>query len=184
MFSYQPGVNYEGSANQDQRYVVASREETRYQPTTTYQNVSKPNTQYQERVLTTGQSNPQNYGRAEPYSPSPNYRDVRNTTPPKGTGAGGYNEKVVLVDSNPDYKVYQYRSVIRESTVISHGDDNRRVVTGDRYSDGTPVKQSKYINENSPDVPFNPRRSKPYSNSKYVTVVRDGREIKEEILDY
>lgn len=184
MFSYQPGVNYEASANQDQRYGIAARQESRYQPATSYQNVSQPNIQYQERVTTTGQTNGQTYGRSQPYSASPNYRDDRGTTPPRANGYGGVNEKVVLVDSNPDFKVYQYRSVIRESTVISHGDDNRRVVTGDKYSDGTPVKQSKYVNENSPDVPFNPRRSKPYSNSKFVTVVRDGREIKEEILDY
>lgn len=90
-------------------------------------------------------------------------------------------ETVKLVENNNEYKVYQYRSVKRESILIESGD--RRVVTGDRYSDGSPVKRNTHQSETA-EVPFNPRRSTTYSTSKYITVVRNGREIREEIYDY
>lgn len=112
------------------------------------------------------------------YTPTKRYADPRMSP----SQISPQREAVKLVETHPDYKVYQYRSVKKESIHID--DQNRRVVVGNTYSDGTPVKRSTHGHENSPDVPFNPRRSTTYSNSKFITVVRNGHEVKEEIFDY
>ena len=116
------------------------------------------------------------------YTPTKQYADPALDTRYSPVQQSPQREVVRLVESHPEYKVYQYKSVKKESIHIE--DQNRRVVVGNTYSDGTPVKRSTYGHENSPEIPFNPRRSTTYSNSKFITVVRNGREVKEEIYDY
>ena len=146
---------------------------------TTYHNQPEVN-RYTETHLYTANQHPA--PRSYQASPSPD-RPRYEYRESYGAGTGSpTRESVKLVESNADFKVYQYRSVKKETVHIDDG--NRRVVTGDRYSDGTPVKRSTHRQQGSPEIPFNPRRSTVYSNSKYITVVRNGREVQEEILDY
>lgn len=169
--SYQyAGSTYQPSLQPQSTYVQREPVSTMvYQP-------SQPS--YEERNYLAGQTRATAVGGAV-YTPQSAKYEQR-------TSYGGQPspalDKVKLVESNPDYKVYQYRSVKKETIHIDDG--NRRVVTGDRYSDGTPVKRNTYSHDLSPEAPFNPRRSTTYSNSKYITVVRNGQEVREEILDY
>lgn len=167
--SYQPSYYAVSQTNHQERPAQAPTTSTYQPPTVTrYQ----PSQYDQQQTPTTYIPATATYTPTKPYTQPK--AEPRHQSPGRDT--------VTLVESHPDYKVYQYRSVKKETIHID--DHNRRVVHGDTYSDGTPVKRNTISSQDSPNVPFNPRRSTTFSNSKYITVVRNGKEVMEEIYDY
>jgi len=176
---YEQGDNRDGGQQQSYHAVSHSNYQDRpaqaptttaYQPSTvTYYRPSQHGQQATSTTYTPATAT---------YTPTKSYTQAHDHSRQQSPG----RDTVTLVENHPDYKVYQYRSVKKESTHID--DRNRRVVHGDTYSDGTPVKRTSVSRQDSPNVPFNPRRSTTFSNSKYITVVRNGREVMEEIYDY
>lgn len=190
--SYNDRSNYQHNDSRYERYQPTSHTVT--QPA--YQDHrNQTSTNYAYQPSTVGNYQPSQYGQqttATIYTPAttsyapvtsaytPTKSQTRAGADPRGLSPG--RESVTLVENHPDYKVYQYRSIKKESVVID--DSKRRVVHGDTYSDGTPVKRNTARSQDSPNVPFNPRRSTTFSNSKYITVIRNGKEMMEEIYDY